>query len=130
LTFPIRLCVKPNHVEARAVYALDKVEIQPHQKGRVPIRVKAPLPNDRDFIFESGFPSSKLVVPAQMVDAQFAYVDAMNNTDRVQVVRKRDRLGRIYEADFTSAYQVASEAAALCAPHDEAKVTSRRPPLI
>jgi len=113
LTFPIALYAKPNHVDTRPVYALSKVEIPPRQRARVPVQVKTALPNDRDFIFEPLLPRSKLVVPSQVVDAQFSYVDAVNETDKVQVIRKRDRIGKVLEADYTSAYQVTSGATEL-----------------
>ena len=125
LTFPIALCAKPHHVSKRPVYASSKIEVPPRQAARIPIVVKSILPKDRDFVFEPG--NSKFEIPAQMVDAGFAYIHAVNNTDRTQVIRKKDRVGQLLEPDFTSAYQVSTEVTPLAS---QPQAVEPRPPLI
>lgn len=57
-----------------------------------------------------------------MVDAGFTYIQALNTSDRTQIIKKKDRIGQLLEPDYTSAYQVTAEAATLC--------TLGRPPLL
>ncbi|CRL21461.1 unnamed protein product [Penicillium camemberti] len=110
-SFPIALCAKPHHVSKRPVYASSKVEIPPRQAAQVPIMVKSALPKDCDYIFKPG--RSRFKIPAQMVDAGFSYIHAVNNTNHTQVIRKKDCVGQLLEPDYTSAYHVVTKATSL-----------------
>ncbi|CDM29722.1 hypothetical protein CBS147339_9622 [Penicillium roqueforti] len=125
LTFPIALCAKPHHMSKRPVYTSSKIEVPPRQAAQIPIIVKSILPKDRDFVFKPG--NSKFKIPAQMVDAGFTYIHAVNNTDRTQVIRKKDRISQLLEPDFTSAYQVSTEVTPLAS---QPQAVEPRPPLI
>jgi hypothetical protein len=124
-TFPIAIAAKPNHVAARPVYADGTITIQPGQSAAIPVCVKTKLPTDREYIFDPAH--TKLDMLAQITDTNFAQVDVFNSTSVPQRIRRKDRIGTLFEGDFTSAYAITPDAAALCLQPREHRYDKDRP---
>ncbi|KAJ5968146.1 hypothetical protein N7501_004394 [Penicillium viridicatum] len=52
IEIPIALHAKPHHAAQRAVFAAESTTIPPRSIVRVPARLQASLPDDRDYVFE------------------------------------------------------------------------------
>lgn len=52
LVFPVAFHAKANHFRHRPVYAAERTEIPPHTTSYVPVRVRAKLPENRDFVID------------------------------------------------------------------------------
>ncbi|KAJ5494864.1 hypothetical protein N7463_010951 [Penicillium fimorum] len=111
LEIPISIHAKPHHAAQRAVYAAEYVVIPPRSVVRVPARVQAALPDDRDYVFEGRHRQAAFY--SHLVDANFAWVQAVNDTGDLVALRQRDRTGTLYEADMPMACAVEPEAAEL-----------------
>lgn len=72
----------------------------------VPAHVKGDLP-DCDFMFENGY-----IVPLQacLVDADFSWVEAVNDSSAAVTIERKARLGTLCEADFPTACYVSTQA--------------------
>jgi hypothetical protein len=114
LEFPFQIQSKPNRIRTVPVYAAGRFILPPHTRGRIPIRVKRKLPRDRDFIFE---PSNRTgyTMYAQLVDADFAWVEVENKTPRTIIIGRRSRLGCVSDADFAIAAEINPEHSYLAA---------------
>ncbi|QQK41290.1 reverse transcriptase [Penicillium digitatum] len=104
LEIPISTHAKPHHAAQRAVYAAEHVLIPPRSIVRVPARVQATLPDDRDYVFEGRHRQAAFY--SHLVEANFAWVQAVNDTPDPISLRRRDRIGTLYEADMPMACAV------------------------
>jgi dUTPase len=111
LSVPISTHAKPHHAAQRAVYAAEHIVIPPRSIVRVPTRVQATLPEDRDYVFEGCHRHAAFY--SHLVDANFAWVQAVNDTPEPVTVHRRDRIGTLYEADMPMACAVQPEVAEL-----------------
>jgi hypothetical protein len=93
------------------VYAAEHIVIPPRSIVRVPTRVQATLPEDRDYVFEGCHRHAAFY--SHLVDANFAWVQAVNDTPEPVTVHRRDRIGTLYEADMPMACAVQPEVAEL-----------------
>ncbi|CAI7642443.1 unnamed protein product [Penicillium glandicola] len=78
---------------------------------RIPARVQTTLPNDRDYVFEGRHFHASFY--SYLVDANFACVQAVKDTGDPVALRRRDRIGTLYEADIPMVCAVEPEAAEL-----------------
>ncbi|KAE8383975.1 hypothetical protein BDV23DRAFT_189695 [Aspergillus alliaceus] len=79
LCFPITVQPKPNRLQSTPVYTSHQAVIPGYSKGRLPVRIRAKLPTDRDFIFEpTDHPG--LAIYAHLVDSDFSFVEAANES--------------------------------------------------
>ncbi|KAG0159222.1 hypothetical protein PDIDSM_6743 [Penicillium digitatum] len=104
LEIPISTHAKPHHAAPRAVYAAEHVLIPLRSIVRVPARVQATLPDDRDYVFEGRHRQAAFY--SHLVEANFAWVQAVNDTPDPISLRRRDRIGTLYEADMPMACAV------------------------
>lgn len=102
---------KPHHAAERAVYADRHIVVPANPITRVQARVPSKLPDDRDYVFVGHH--HQVAFYSHVVDANFAWVQAVNNTPNDMVVRRRERIGTLFEADMPMACAVESEAAEL-----------------
>jgi hypothetical protein len=73
--------------------------------------IKSDMPEDRDYIFQGQHPM--LSMYSYLVDANFAYVEAVNDTPHPQTLARRCRIGTLSEADIPMAYAVAVASASM-----------------
>ncbi|OJD11126.1 hypothetical protein AJ78_08038 [Emergomyces pasteurianus Ep9510] len=95
----ITVCLKRHYQSARAVFALMRVSLPPHSAARVPIRLKSEqnLPNDRDYLFESG--RNDITTHIHAIDATLSYIHIENMTNKEVVISRRAKLGFLREYD-------------------------------
>lgn len=93
------------------MYAAQHIIIPPRSIVRVPIRVQTTLPNDRDYVFEGRHHEAAFY--SHLVDANFAWVQVVNDIGNPVTLRRRDRIGTLYEADMPMACVVEPEVAEL-----------------
>ncbi|KAJ5578389.1 uncharacterized protein N7459_007353 [Penicillium hispanicum] len=110
--FPMAIHTKPGFQHQRPVYASERIKVPPFQSIDVPVKVRRQLPCDRDFIFKST--RDRFDIPAILIDAGVDHIIVINPTDKVQLVKKKDKLRHLLEADYTTAYRVSADATALC----------------
>jgi hypothetical protein len=89
IEIPTSMHANRHHVAQRAVYSAQHVVIPPHSVVRVPARVQATLPEDRDCMFEGRHHQAAFY--SHLVDANFAWVQAVNDTWSVTCSRKKRR---------------------------------------
>ncbi|KAJ5203188.1 hypothetical protein N7449_005267 [Penicillium cf. viridicatum] len=104
---------KPDRMEAKPVYAKEKIVIPPHSMANIPINVETNLPNGRDFIFHPD--EGNATMHTHVVDVSFSFVPVANHTPVTQTIPRRIYIGTVTETEYTTAYAVHSNAAILAA---------------
>ena len=106
IEIPIAIHSNPQHAVQRAVYAAEHTVIPPRSVVCVPARVQSALPEDRGYVFEGRHRQAAFY--SHLVEANFSRVQAVNDTGNPVTLRRRDRIGTLYEADMPMACAVES----------------------
>jgi hypothetical protein len=127
LTFPVHCLAEKNRVKNALVVAQKQVTVQPYSRERIPIKLRTNLPEGRDYIFEPANRLPGIPVPdsteesgargfavyTHLVDHEFSFVEAVNDTDKPVLVARHVRLGTVSDSDYVTAYRVSVHAAEL-----------------
>ena len=126
LTFPIACVARPHRIENAMVVSQKQITLPPHSKGRIPVKLRTTLPEGRDFVFEPAkhLPASKskqnqFAVYAHLVNHDFSFVEAVNDSDEPVVVARHARLGSVSDSEYVTAYRVSAVAEDLARGYGE-----------
>ena len=104
LIAPISITPRAARIQ-RVVCAKEETKIPPSSAAAIPIKLrgKGTLPKRRDFLFDPAKPSARLGsgggIVAHLVDADTAFVEVRNTTDKLVTIAKDCRLGYITDID-------------------------------